>query len=142
MYDILLNSSQNEKYFRHKLLGKLTHILVQQLSFRKSCRLWENVENYCTAGQATHDNTTHALHTLGRATDIHSEYVILIAFPRYQWSRESASVLHLCVHWLSCGYVLPRHHAIATTSVTEDAEIAVTRQRCRDAEPQKLTLAH
>jgi hypothetical protein len=28
-------------------------------SFRKSCILWENVEYYCTAGQAK-DDTTHA----------------------------------------------------------------------------------
>jgi len=26
---------------------------------RKSCRSWDNVENYCTAGQATDDNTAH-----------------------------------------------------------------------------------
>jgi hypothetical protein len=100
------------------------------------------VENYFTTGQATHDNTAHALHTLDRATYIHSEYVIIIAFPRQQWSRERASVLRLCVHWLSCDYVLPRHHGIATTNNTKDAQIAVTRQRYRDAEPPKLTLAH
>jgi len=28
--------------------------------FRKSCRLWDNVEKYCTAGQATDDNMEHA----------------------------------------------------------------------------------
>jgi hypothetical protein len=29
-----------------------------------------------------------------KATDTHSEYVILIAFPLQQWSRERASILH------------------------------------------------
>jgi hypothetical protein len=29
-----------------------------------------------------------------KATDTHSEYVILIAFPRQEWLRERASVLH------------------------------------------------
>ena len=29
--------------------------------FRNSCRLWGNVEKYCTAGQATDDNLAHAL---------------------------------------------------------------------------------
>jgi len=28
--------------------------------FRKSCRLYENVEKYYTAGQATDDNMAHA----------------------------------------------------------------------------------
>jgi len=29
-------------------------------SFRKSYRLWDNVEKYCRAGQATDDNMAHA----------------------------------------------------------------------------------
>jgi len=28
--------------------------------FRKSCRLWNNVEKYCWIGQATDDNMAHA----------------------------------------------------------------------------------
>jgi len=28
--------------------------------FRKSCRLWDIVEKYCRAGQATDDNKAHA----------------------------------------------------------------------------------
>jgi len=27
---------------------------------RKSCRWWDNVEKYCTAGQTTDDNMAHA----------------------------------------------------------------------------------
>jgi hypothetical protein len=37
-----------------------------------------------------------------KATDTHSEYAILIAFPQQQWIRERASVLHLYIHCLSC----------------------------------------
>jgi len=33
-----------------------------------------------------------------KATDTHSEYVILIAFPRQQWSRERAPMLHFYTH--------------------------------------------
>jgi len=36
-----------------------THILYS-MTFFKSCRLWDNVEKYCTAGQATDDNMAHA----------------------------------------------------------------------------------
>jgi hypothetical protein len=35
-----------------------------------------------------------------KATDIHSKYVILIAFPRQQWLRERTSMLRLYVHCL------------------------------------------
>ena len=32
--------------------------------FRKSCRLWDIVENYRRAGQAKNDNRAHANYTL------------------------------------------------------------------------------
>jgi hypothetical protein len=35
-----------------------------------------------------------------KATDTHSEYVILIAFPRQQWLRERASVF--CYMYSAC----------------------------------------
>jgi len=37
-----------------------------------------------------------------KATDTHSEYVVLNAFPWQQWLGERASILRLCVHCLSC----------------------------------------
>jgi hypothetical protein len=40
-----------------------------------------------------------------KATDTHSEYVILIAFPRQQWLPERDSMLSLYVHCLSCLYL-------------------------------------
>jgi hypothetical protein len=45
-----------------------TQILCSITFFRKSRRLWDNVEKYCKAGQATDDNTAHAhcmMDTLG-----------------------------------------------------------------------------
>jgi len=42
---------------------KKTHILYSIslfFFFRKSCRLWDNVEKYCRAEQATDDNMAHA----------------------------------------------------------------------------------
>jgi hypothetical protein len=38
-----------------------------------------------------------------KGIDAHSEYVILIAFPRQQWLRERATVLRLYIHCLSSG---------------------------------------
>ena len=56
------------------------------------------MEKYCRTGQATDDNMTLRMrftHWLTKATNTHSEYVILIAFPLQQWLRERASVLRL-----------------------------------------------
>jgi hypothetical protein len=51
--------------------------------FRKSLHLLDNVEKYGTAGQATDDNIIWRI------------LIILFAFPRQQWLRESASMLPL-----------------------------------------------
>ena len=41
-------------------------------------------------------------HWITKATDTHSEYVIINAFPGQQWLRERATMLRLYVHCLSC----------------------------------------
>jgi len=38
-----------------------TYILCSIIFFRKSCRLWDNVEKHRWAGKATDDNMAHAL---------------------------------------------------------------------------------
>ena len=44
-----------------KIVEKIkTHTLRSITFFLKSCSLWENVEKYCRAGQATDDNMAHA----------------------------------------------------------------------------------
>jgi hypothetical protein len=73
-----------------------THSMLSKFFlFRKSCSLWDNVEKYCTPGQATDDNIIWRMRFsfwLTKAKDIHSECVILIAFPLQQWLRERASM--------------------------------------------------
>ena len=79
--------------FQSKVVQEIkTHILsLITLIFLKSCRLCDNVEKYCTAGHATDDNMAHAHCMLdNKATDTHSEYVILIAFPLQHWLQERA----------------------------------------------------
>jgi hypothetical protein len=44
-------------YFVQKIK---THILSSITFFRKSCRLWENVEKYCRVEQASNYNMAHA----------------------------------------------------------------------------------
>jgi hypothetical protein len=63
------------------------------------------VEKYGRAGRATDDNIIGRMRFvcwIAKAKDIHSEFVILTAFPRQQWLRERASMLRLHVHCLSC----------------------------------------
>jgi hypothetical protein len=76
-----------------------THILCSIMFFRKSCRLWDNVNKYGRTRLAT-DGSTKA--EITKTTDTRSESVLLIAFPRQQWLRERASVLLSYVHCLSC----------------------------------------
>jgi hypothetical protein len=55
------------------------------------------VEKYCRADQATDDNIVWCMRFacwIPKATDTHSEYVILIAFPTQQWLHKCASMLH------------------------------------------------
>jgi hypothetical protein len=54
------------------------------------------VEKYGTARQATDDNIIRRMCVacwITKATYTHSEYIIVIAFPRQQWLRERASML-------------------------------------------------
>jgi hypothetical protein len=54
-----LNSSYNEKRFRQVCAeNQNTRFINNNLFFRSSYLLWDNVEKYGTAGQATDDNIT------------------------------------------------------------------------------------
>ena len=49
------------KMFQTKVVDKIkTHILYSLTFFRKSCRLWDNVEKYCRVEQVTDKNMVNA----------------------------------------------------------------------------------
>jgi hypothetical protein len=59
------------------------HILCLITFFQKSSNLWDNVEIYGTARQATDDNIIRCIRFawyIIKTADIHLEYVILIPF--------------------------------------------------------------
>jgi len=68
--------------FRTEVVQEIqTRILCSTTLFRKSCRLWGNVEEHCRAGQATDDNIIWRMRVacwIRKATNTHSEYVILL----------------------------------------------------------------
>ena len=70
--------------FRPKDVGKLnTHILRSITFLRKPWHLWDNVEKYCTAGQATEDNIIWRMRIacwITEATNTHWVSIILIVF--------------------------------------------------------------
>jgi hypothetical protein len=83
------------------------------------------VGKYGTARQATDYNIIRRMRfacRITKATDIHSEYVIFIAFPRQQWLRKRVSVLCLYVHCPSCYFSLREFEVC-----NEIAKIHVTR---------------
>jgi hypothetical protein len=102
--------------------------------FQNPCRLWDNMEKYGTARQATDDNTIWRMRFacwISKATDTLSEYVILIGFPRQQWLRKRASMLrytcidslvHYTSEWLDVA-LFKRFHTVtaAPTCILHDS---------------------
>jgi hypothetical protein len=87
----------NEKCFRQKLQRKLKHTFDGSPLPPKLCCLWDNVEKYGTARQATDDNIIWHMCIacwITKATNTHSKYVILIAFPLWQELHKRALMLH------------------------------------------------
>jgi hypothetical protein len=101
-----------------------THILCQIIfSPRKSCHLWDKVEKYGRAKHSTNDNIIRRMRFacwITKATDTHSEYLILMTFPQQQWLRERVSMLrystlpvsfiNACYH--AHGYSPPPHFRV------------------------------
>jgi hypothetical protein len=72
-HDISLNSSQNDKCVIQNLWRIWKNILHSIFFFRKSCHLWDNVEKYGTAREATGDKMAHCTFR-----------TLILLFPRQQ----------------------------------------------------------
>jgi hypothetical protein len=100
------------------------------------------VEKYGTAGQATEDNITRRMRIacwINNATDSHSEYVKLTAFPRRLWLRESASMLclHLVVHTVTSVLQMVKYYIPTTYDM-----IACRSHSARRTEAHAVTRQH
>ena len=81
------------------------HYMFSNFFFRKSCRLWDNLEKYGRAVRTTNDNIIWRMRVacwITKAADTHSECVIIIYFPLIQGLREGAAALRLYLYCLSC----------------------------------------
>jgi hypothetical protein len=88
--------------FRTNVVEKIiTHFLYTVTFSRISCRLWYNVEQCSRFRQATDDSVLQHMRFacwITKATDIHSECVMLIAFSRQTWLRENTLMLrYTCI---------------------------------------------
>jgi hypothetical protein len=72
--------------FQTKVVEKMKkHFMFNNFFFWKLCLVWYNVEKYDIVRQATDDNIIQRMLFecwITKATDTHSEFIILIAFPR------------------------------------------------------------
>jgi hypothetical protein len=72
------------EFFQRKFIEKIKmNILFSIFFFRKSCRLWDNVEKFYRSGQTTDDNIIRLMlfaFWITRATNTYSEHVIHILF--------------------------------------------------------------
>ena len=92
-----------------------THLVLNSFYYQKSCRLWDNVEKYRIAGEATDENIisrTRFECPLTNATDTHSGYAILIGFQWQQWLRERASILRYT--YIACAFTYKAWNALRT----------------------------
>jgi hypothetical protein len=99
------------KMFETKVVEKIkTHILVSVIFFRKSCRLWDNVDKYCTVEQVTDDIWSMRFACwVTKATDTHPQYLIPTDFPLQHWFRELAAMLR-CTY---VGLLVTHRHIVA-----------------------------
>ena len=93
--------------FQTEVIGKIKTQIICAIIFFKSCRLWNNVEKYCTARQATDDNMTHAHYML----DIYGYQNTLricnsYCFPTATVVARTRSRVTLYVHCLSRYFII------------------------------------
>ena len=68
-----------------------THFVFYNTFIRESCLLWDNLENYFRAMQATDGNISRRMRSacwIPQATNTNSEYVILITSPLQKFYRK------------------------------------------------------
>jgi len=86
-----------------------THFMFNNIFSWKLYRCWDGVEKYGRARKAVNVNIMCIAWWKHKATDLHSEYAILITFPRQQCLRERVSMLHLYVHCPSWYLLISLH---------------------------------
>ena len=98
------------KMFHAEVVEKIKTHISCPISFfflggGESCHLWDNVEKCGRAGQAADGNIirrTRFACWIHKATNTHSEYVIIIVFPLLPWLTLTPLGVTLYLNCLSC----------------------------------------
>jgi len=102
--------------YRKKVVEKIKMHTLHSIIYSENCVL----EKFGRAKQATNENLTRRMRLIcwvTKATDTHSEYVILIAFPQQQWLCERSSILrHTYIAFLVLFSAIPSSGTGAKTS--------------------------
>ena len=85
-HNVTNGTTIKEKVIEHKMCEgkKHTHFMFNNFFPWKLRRLWHNVVKYCTPGENTDDDIVRRVRFacwINKATDLHSEYETLLAFP-------------------------------------------------------------
>ena len=70
--------------------------MFNKFIYRKSCRLWDNVEKYCSPGQATDDNMAHLFWILdnwGRRHKLRIYNIVWLFHGKNGWANTSQSYI-------------------------------------------------
>ena len=88
-----------------KIVEEIKTYLCSINFIQKSYRLCENMDKYGRKRAVTDNNIIWRMHIawwITKASDTHSEYVILIAILLQQWLHERTAMLRLYVNYLYC----------------------------------------
>jgi hypothetical protein len=102
---LLTVGNVSDKYFRE---NHSTQFIFKNFFPRKSCRVWDNVEKYCRAGQATDDNIIRNMRIacrITKAADTHSEYTEYLLL--FHWNNGYAKEPQRSVYaYIACIFTL------------------------------------
>ena len=121
LWQSLIEFLQREM-FHIKVVQRIkTHILCSITFPPKSCRLGHTVGKCDRVTQATDGNIVQRMRFacwIPKPTETHSEYVILIVFPRQQRLRERTSMLrNQCITCLVCSDSHGKHKYPSSSSI-------------------------
>jgi len=92
------------RIFQPKVVENIKTHILRSLALFENRTVYEIMWKNSVPPEMPQIMSMHIACWITKATDTHSEYIILIAFPLQQWIRERASMLRSYVHSLSSTY--------------------------------------
>jgi len=106
---------------------------IQYILFRNSCRLWDNVEKYGTARQATDGDITRCMlcaYRINKATDTHSEYTIVCFSMATIVTRTSLNIVLRLQYLFFFRKIIGWQWSVNTNISLKIIKVIITGNRC------------